>query len=194
MVVAGAPDATIIATARATAENATYTGTPAEQAAAKAARLLAIPAKIDVTVPAAPPQEQGVKRLLLEPNVEAVAMMVPGHTPGAIQLIVPVVHKGKTEKLLVWSGNDAPVAATEQYGTGARLVEQSVVKEQVSAWINTHTYQGAVFGHLLKLKADPNAPNPILMGNDNVRRLMSVFSTCHRALAQRFRDGTWTGL
>ena len=29
---------------------------------------------------------------------------------------------------------------------------------------------------------------------DGVRRLLGIFSTCNRADAQRFRDGTWTSL
>ena len=121
-------------------------------------------------------------------------MMTPGHTNGAIQVIVPVMHKGKQEKLLVWSGNDANRANTDLYATGARFVERYVVTEKPTAWVNTHTYQGAVHGHLLKLKSDPAAPNPMIMGEDGVRRWITIFGNCNRALAQRYRDGTWISM
>lgn len=194
-VVAGTPAAVAITAARLAAETRAYTGTAAEQAAAKAAALDRIPSRVDITVPAGSDMDQGVKRVLVEAGVETVVMMIPGHTNGALQVIVPVVHQGKTEKLLVWSGNDANNANTDKYASGANVVETFVVREQPTAWINTHTYQGAVFGHLRKIAASPNtAPNPMLMGVDGVRRWAGIFSHCNRALAQRYRDGTWTSM
>jgi metallo-beta-lactamase class B len=191
-VIAGAPAAEAIAKARSAAETRTYAGTSDEQAAARANALDRIPQKVDITIPAASDMEQGAMRLQLESDLEVVVMMTPGHTNGAIQVIVPVVHQGKTEKLLVWSGNDASNDNTDKYASGANLVEAFVVKEQPTAWINTHTYQGAVFGHLRRLAASPNtAPNPMLMGVDGVRRWAGIFAACNRALAERYRDGTW---
>lgn len=186
-VIAGAPDATSMLSSRRRAEVRTY---PTPEA--RAAAVNRIPASIEISVPAGGEgQEQGAKRLQLESGVEVVVMMTPGHTSGAIQVIVPVMHKGKQEKLFVWSGNDANNANTDRYATGGRFVEKFVVSEKPTAWINTHTYQSATFGHLEKLKKDPNAPNPMLMGEDGVRRFYTIWSSCNRALAQRYRDGTW---
>lgn len=191
-VVAGEPAAVAMTAARMQAQNRTYSGTPEQQAAARAAALDRIPSRIDITVPAGANMDQGVRRFLVEQGVEVVVMMAPGHTDGAIQVIVPVEHKGKVEKLLVWSGNDANNANTDKYASGARIVENFVAKEQPTAWINTHTYQGAVFGHLRRIYANPaTAPNPMLMGVDGVRRWAGIFAQCNRALAQRYRDGTW---
>ena len=191
-VVAGEPAAVAITAAHLQAQNRVYTGTPEQQAAARAAALDRIPGRIDITVPAGTDMDQGAKRVLVEQGVEIVAMMTPGHTNGAIQVIVPLQHQGKTEKLLVWSGNDANAANTDKYASGARIVENFVVKEQPTAWINTHTYQGATFGHLRRIYASPGtAPNPMLMGVEGVRRWAGIFANCNRALAQRYRDKTW---
>lgn len=193
-VVAGEPAAVAIAAARARAETATYTGTAAEQQAAKEARLFNIPVRVDVTVAAAPDQDHGVAYLEVEAGLQVVAMLTPGHTLGQLNVIVPVQHKGATEKLLVWSGNDASNARTDLYASSSNYIDGFVVQEKVTAWFNTHAYQGALFGHLRRMKADSSYPNYIVMGEEGVRRWMGIFTNCNRALAQRYRDGTWESM
>lgn len=190
IVVASRVAADTIKAARTRAENATYTGTPAEQAAAKAAALLPIPEKIDVQVEATPGQTTGMQRIALGTSVEAVAMFAPGHTPGQMHVIIPVVHQQIARKLFVWSGNDQPSQA-DQYALSTDFVGGLAFKEGAEAFINTHSYQGAMFAHLRALKANPAASNPLLMGKQGVQRYMGIFANCQRAIAERLRDGTW---
>lgn len=194
-----APNVKVVATriaadtikaARVRAENRAYTGTPAEQAAAKAKALLAIPEKIDILIDANSGLTTGMQRIPLADKVEAVAMLAPGHTPGQMHVIIPVSHQGQTRKLFVWSGNDQPDQA-DQYALSTDFVGGIAFKEGAEAFINTHAYQGAIFANLRAIKANPSAPNHLLMGKQGVQRYMGIFSNCQRAMAERLRDGTW---
>jgi glyoxylase-like metal-dependent hydrolase (beta-lactamase superfamily II) len=189
-VIASRPAATTIATARARAETRVYSGTPAEQQAAKEKALLAIPEKVDVLIEAFPGNSTGMQRITVAKDVEAVAMLAPGHTPGQMHVVIPVTHQGQVRKLFVWSGNDEPSAA-DQYALSTDFVGGIAFKEGAEAFINTHSYQGAMFAHLKDLKANPNGPNQLWMGKQGVQRYMGIFSNCQRAVAERLRDGTW---
>jgi hypothetical protein len=101
-----------------------------------------------------------------------------------------VVHKGVVRKLFVWSGNDQPSQA-DQYALSTDFVGGVAFKEGAEAFINTHSYQGAMFAELHKLAADPTAPNALLMGKQGVQRYMGIFANCQRAMAERLRDGSW---
>ena len=179
-----------IAAARSRAETRVYTGTPTEQAAAKASALLNIPARIDIQIDAAAGLTTGIRRIPLATNVEAVAMLAPGHTPGQMHVILPVVHRGVTRKLFVWSGNDQPSQA-DQYALSTDFVGALAFNEGADAFINTHSYQGAMFAQIRKLVADPASPNALLMGKQGVQRYMGIFANCQRSMAERLRDGTW---
>jgi hypothetical protein len=189
-VVASRVAADAIKAARTRAETRTYTGTAAEQATAKAAALLAIPEKIDILVEASPGLSTGIQRIPLTTGVEAVAMFAPGHTPGQMHVIIPVNHQQQTRKLFVWSGNDQPDQA-DQYALSTDFVGGIAFKEGAEAFINTHSYQGAMFVQLRNLKANPTGSNYLLMGKQGVQRYMGIFSNCQRAVAERLRDGTW---
>lgn len=192
-VIASAPAARTIANARARAESRTSTGTPQQQAAAREAALLNVPSKIDVTIAAYEGYDMGMQRVNVATNTDVVAMLAPGHTPGQLNVVVPVVHQGKTRKLLIWSGNDN-IDAADQYAASTDFVQGIAFKEGTDSFINTHGYQGAIFGHLRKLHANLSGPNPLLMGVEGIQRYFSIYSNCQRAEAQRLRDGTWKSL
>ena len=189
-VVATRPAADTILASRARAESRTYTGTPEEQAAAKAKALLAIPAKFDIIVEPYAGVPIGLQRITVASGIDAVAMLGPGHTPGQMGVIIPVVHQGQTRKLFIWSGNDQPSAA-DQYAASTDFYGAMAFKEGAEAIINTHSYQGSMYAHLRALKANPSGPNPLWMGKQSVQRFMGIFASCQRAIAERLRDGTW---
>lgn len=192
-VVTSSVAAKTILAARARAETRTYSGTPEQQTAAKAAALLNIPSRFDVLVAPYDGLDQGMLRVNVGNGADVVAMLAPGHTPGQMNVVVPVTHQGKTLKLLIWSGNDN-IDVADLYAASTDFVQGISFKEGADSFINTHGYQGAVFGHLKKLKANPAGPNPMLMGAEGVQRYFSIFANCQRAEAQRLRDGTWKAL
>jgi glyoxylase-like metal-dependent hydrolase (beta-lactamase superfamily II) len=189
-VIASRPAANFIINARTQAQNRAYTGTQAEQDAARTRALAAIPEKIDAIVEAYPGHTTGMQRFTVAPGVEALAMLAPGHTPGQMHVIIPVTHQNVTRKLFVWSGNDQPDQA-DTYAVSTDFVGGMAFKEGAEAFINTHSYQGAMYANLRAMKANPGAPNHLLMGKQGVQRYMGIFSNCQRAIAERLRDGTW---
>ncbi|MFJ7998157.1 MBL fold metallo-hydrolase [Streptomyces sp. NPDC096310] len=187
--VMGQPDAAIIAASRAELRKHRDEYTEEEYRA----RLAPLPSRIDIEVEAYPGHTVGMKRIQIGRRTTAVAILAPGHTVGQMQVIVPVVHQGETHKLLVWSGNDNLDAAA-QYAISADFVQGLAGQEGADVFLNTHAYQGAAYRHLRALKADPSAPNPLLMGRTGVQRHIEIFGHAHRALAQRVIDGTWKAM
>lgn len=135
----------------------------------------------------------GVQRVPVGADLQVISMLAPGHTRGQLNVMVPVQHQGTVRKLLIWSGNDN-IDDADQYADSTNFVQAVTSREGVDAFMNTHAYQGAIFGHLLRLKADPAAPNPMLMGVEGLQRYFGIYANCHRAQAQRLRDGTWKSL
>lgn len=117
-------------------------------------------------------------------------MLAPGHTPGQMHVILPVVHQGQSRKLFVWSGNDQPDQA-DQYALSTDFVGGLAFKESAEAFINTHAYQGAMYAQIRNVAKNPAGPNYLVMGKQGVQRYMGIFASCQRAIAERLRDGTW---
>ncbi|MFD5753595.1 MBL fold metallo-hydrolase [Streptomyces sp. NPDC127033] len=187
--VMGQPDAAVIAAGRAELRKHRNDYTEEEYRAG----LARLPSRIDIEVEAYPGHSVGMRRIHIGRRTTAVAVLAPGHTAGQTHVIIPVVHQGETRKLLVWSGNDNLDAAA-QYAISADFVQGLAGQEGADVFLNTHAYQGAVYSHLRALKADPSAPNPLLMGRAGVQRHIEIFGNAHRALAQRVIDGTWKAM
>lgn len=159
----------------------------------KAQALDGIPKRIDIRVSSAPDMPVGVKRMELGSGTNVLAVQMPGHTKGQMQLIVPVQYRGKNEKILLWSGNDN-FAFAAGYAASTDFVRAVAVWEGASAFINTHAYQGAEFAHLRALQANPSGPNPFLMGTEGLQRFLGVYAECQRAQSQRAAEGSWKAL
>lgn len=201
--VIGAPDARIIDRARAdllngrepTERSASFArgpkpATPEQVAALREKRLRALPDLFDIRVEAEPGLLTGSLPIRVGARTEVTAVLNPGHTPGQLSVIVPVEHQGRVHKLLVFSGNDQPGEAA-QYAISTDYLRSVAAAQEADVFINTHPYQSAIFYHLRRLKADPAAPNPLIMGTAGVNRYLGVFADCQRAVRERLADGTW---
>lgn len=201
-VVIGAPDAEIIDRGRAdlltgkepprsvSIVRSARPTTPEGLEALRQARLRGLPDWFDIRVTAEPGLKTGSMPIRVGPKTEVMTVLNPGHTPGQMSVIVPVEHQGRTVKLLVFSGNDEPSQAA-QYAISTDYLRSVAAAVGADAFINTHPYQSALFHHLRRLKADPAAPNPLLMGTAGVDRFLAIFANCQRAVDQRLKDGTW---
>lgn len=164
--------------------------TPAQ---VKARALDGIPTRIDMRVGSAPDMPVGLQRIDLGGGTSLLAIQMPGHTPGQMQLIAPARYKGKSEKILLWSGNDN-FAFAAGYAASTDFVRAVARWEGASAFINTHAYQGTEFAQLRALKRDGAGPNPFVMGTEGVQRFLGVFAECQRAQAARRAEGSWLAL
>jgi glyoxylase-like metal-dependent hydrolase (beta-lactamase superfamily II) len=164
--------------------------TPEGLAALRDKRLRALPDLVDVRVAPQPGLRTGATPIRVGPRTEVMAVLNPGHTPGQMSVIVPVEHRGRIHKLLVFSGNDQPAEAA-QYAISTDYLRSVAAAEGADVFINTHPYQSALFYHLRRLQADPAAPNPLVMGTAGVDRYLAIFADCQRAVRERLKDGTW---
>jgi glyoxylase-like metal-dependent hydrolase (beta-lactamase superfamily II) len=164
--------------------------TPDGLAALRDKRLRGIPDLVDIRIEAQPGLKTGSRLIRVGPHTEVMVVLNPGHTPGQISVIVPVEHQGKIHKLLVFSGNDQPSEAA-QYAISTDYLRSVAAAEGADVFINTHPYQSAIFYHLRRLKADPGAPNPLIMGTSGVDRYLAIFANCQRAVRERLANGTW---
>ena len=206
--VMGKPDADGVAQARARVTSGDTTGgrggsagggrgniagapqTPEQIAAQRTARLRGLPDRVDIQIAAFPGMTNGAQRIKIGDKTEVVAALVPGHTVGQMAVIVPVVYRGEPHKLIVWSGNDN-ITNSVQYATSLDFFRALAYVEGADAHLNTHPYQGDAFKLLRQFKANPNLPNPTLLGVDGVQRYLGIWAECSRALARRLVDGTW---
>ena len=166
--------------------------TPEQLAAQREARLMALPDRIDIEVPASPGMTTGAQRIRIGDQTEVVATLTPGHTVGQMAVIVPVTYKGSPHKLAIWSGNDA--ANTAQYAASFDFLRSIATLEKADAYINTHGYQGDAFKLLKQMKANPDMANPFILGIDGVQRQLGILADCQRAIGRRMLDGTWKHL
>ncbi|WP_189338450.1 MBL fold metallo-hydrolase [Sphingobium sp. SCG-1] len=164
--------------------------TPEEAKELHATRLLSIPQKFDILVHPEPGLKTGTMMIRTGAKTEVAAILDPGHTPGQMSVVVPVLHQGTMRKLLVMSGNDNPEEAM-QYAISMDYLRSVAAQLGADTVINTHPYQSAMFYHLRQLKANPASPNPFAMGPDGVDRFLGIFGQCQRAVANRLKDGTW---
>jgi glyoxylase-like metal-dependent hydrolase (beta-lactamase superfamily II) len=202
-IVMGGPDAEILQRARdallagempsevkATLSRDAQPKTPEQAVELRAARLKAMPEKIDILVSPAPGLTTGSQIIKTGETTEVVAVLDPGHTPGQMSVIVPVQHKGTVRHLLVMSGNDEPSAA-KQYALSMDYLRSVAADRGADTLINTHAYQSAMFYHLRQIAANPDGPNPFMMGVDGVDRFLGIFANCQRAIKHRLADRTW---
>lgn len=154
------------------------------------ARLATIPRTVDETVRAYPGHTVGMRKIKAG-GVDVTAILAPGHTPGQMAVMVPVVHNGTTHNLIVWSGNDNMDAAA-QYAISTEFIQGIAKQSGADAFINTHAYQFAAHARLRDLKENPTSRNHFLMGAEGLQQHLAVFALCQRAAAQRLIDGTWT--
>jgi hypothetical protein len=153
------------------------------------ARLAVIPRPVSETVEAIPGHTVGMRKIKAG-DVETTAVLMPGHTPGQMAVIAPVMHNGMRHNLVVWSGNDNMDQAS-QYAISTEFLQGIAKRTGADAFINTHAYQFAAFAHLRDLKENPASTNYFLMSTEGVQQHLAVFANCQRAAAQRLIDGTW---
>lgn len=120
--------------------------------------------------------------------------LTPGHTPGTVSAILPVIEQGKTYKLALFGSVLFPAnrEPTETNG-GLTLYEQSIqhfdavsVAAKVDGILNTHTFIDGTAARLEQARQrKPGGPNPFLIGSASAHRYHSVLRECVAAALAR---------
>lgn len=145
--------------------------------------------------PAAPPKRDGELQdgqsvTLGDVSVQAVA--VPGHTPGSMGFIFPVMDRGQRHVVALFGGswltpgllNDD---AMRTYIASVAHFREATSKAGVDTWLQNHPLMVPYQEWLTRLSSrGPKDPNPFVVGRADYQRFLDVMVGCSEvALARR---------
>ena len=117
--------------------------------------------------------------------------LTPGHTPGTISTLIPVKDQGKTHVAAEWGGTGFNFTITpdkprsfwfEQYSKSAEHFRDAVTKAGADVLIANHPNQDGAKPKLAALaKRRPGDAHPFVVGNDSVRRYVTMVGECAKA-------------
>lgn len=129
--------------------------------------------------------------------------MTPGHTRGTISTLIPVTDEGKPHVVAVWGGTGplwlrkpewyiTPETPSpfwfELYGRSAQRFRDVVAMANADVILSNHTnFDGTKEKLPQVVKRKSGEPNPYVIGNEGVRRYLTVADECAKAGALRFR-------
>ena len=145
--------------------------------------------------PAAPPKRDGELRdgeSVTLGNVSVRAVAVPGHTPGSMGFVIPVVDRGGRHMAALFGGswltpgllNDE---AMNTYIASVRHFRQATVDAGVDAWLQNHPLMVPFQEWLTRLSSRGRTDaNPFVVGRSEYQKFLDVMEGCSRiALARR---------
>lgn len=113
--------------------------------------------------------------------------ITPGHTPGTLSTILPVKDHGTPHLISFWGGTTPPRdhATLVQYDQSFRRFTKLVDDAHADGLISNHPVWDDAVVKLGKLRANPAAPNPFLMGKALMDRYAQVQEECVQAALAR---------
>jgi len=144
---------------------------------------------------AAPPKRDGELRdgeSVTLGNVSVRPVAVPGHTPGSMGFVIPVVDRGERHVAALFGGswltpgllNDE---AMKTYIASVGHFRQATVDAGVDAWLQNHPLMVPFQDWLTRLSSrGRNDMNPFVVGRAEYQKFLDVMEGCSRiALARR---------
>jgi metallo-beta-lactamase class B len=117
--------------------------------------------------------------------------LTPGHTPGTISTLIPVKDHGTPHLAAEWGGTGFNFTITpdkprkfwfEQYSTSADHFLDAVTKSGADVLIANHPSQDSAKMKLAALaNRKPGDPHPFVIGNDSVKRYVTMVGECAKA-------------
>jgi metallo-beta-lactamase class B len=145
--------------------------------------------------PAAPPKRDGELRdgeSVTLGNVSVRAVAVPGHTPGSMGFIIPVVDRGERHVAALFGGswltpgllNDE---AMKTYIASVDHFRKATVDAGVDGWLQNHPLMVPFQDWLTRLSSRGRTDtNPFVVGRAEYQKFLDVIEGCSRiALARR---------
>jgi metallo-beta-lactamase class B len=147
--------------------------------------------------PAAPPRRDGELRdgeSITLGNVSVRAVAVPGHTPGSMGFVIPVVDRGERHVAALFGGSwltPGPLndEAMNTYIASVAHFRKATVEAGVDAWLQNHPLMVPFGNWLTRLSLrGRNDANPFVVGRAEYQKFLDVMEGCSQiALARRAR-------
>ena len=136
---------------------------------------------------------EGTKITLGDTTVTVVP--TPGHTPGTLSYVFPVLDQGKTVMVAYSGGTLTGAFGTDgarwdEYVTSQKKIAKAAADAGATVLLSNHSeYDGAYTkARLVALKRESGESHPFIVGKDGVQRYFTVMAEC--ALASQLRIGT----
>ena len=149
----------------------------------------------DLTLPAQNPERPLAKRdmdvttgqkLTLGDTTLTLALL-PGHTPGSLGVLVPVMHEGQQYSAMFFGGTQMP---TRESAAAFEQVFNEIAKPlKAAAAINAHAgILGDTVTWLEERRRNPDGPNPFFYGAERFDRYLSIMLECGKARVAALED------
>lgn len=114
-------------------------------------------------------------------------VLTPGHTPGTISFIFPVADNGVVHHAALWGGTGQPPAGplSDQYEASLERFAKLTDMARVDTVLSNHPLVDGTIDKLSRLRANPDGPNPFVVGEATYKRYLSILREC--LLAARAR-------
>jgi metallo-beta-lactamase class B len=121
------------------------------------------------------------------------AYFTPGHTPGALSVIVPV-RVGRTVHHAAWWGGpqwglrNTEMRAREQMDKSMTYFKKVATDEKADVFLETHPFMSGLIVRMAMVRnRKPGQPHPMVVGTDGIQRYLTVWQECGRAAEARYR-------
>jgi metallo-beta-lactamase class B len=109
--------------------------------------------------------------------------ITPGHTPGSLSMLIPVIDRGQPRTMAYFGGVTNRNLSMEMHAAFDRSwgrLEQIVTEAKVDGWLASHpNYDDAVY-RIEVISAGPkDLPNPFVTGTASTRRFVQVVKECN---------------
>lgn len=120
-------------------------------------------------------------------DTEVTILITPGHTYGTISLIFPVTDKGVPHQAALWGGTGQPPAGdrSDLYEASLKRFSETTDAENVDVVLSNHPLVDGTIAKLEQLKANPEGPNPFVVGEKNYKRYLTILNECLLAARER---------
>lgn len=121
------------------------------------------------------------------------AYFTPGHTPGAMSVVVPV-RDGNTVHYAAWWGGpqwglrNTEMSFREQMDTSMTYFREMTTRDKADVFLETHPFMSGLIVRMAMVKnRKPATPHPMVVGTDGLQRYLTVWQECGRAAQERYR-------
>jgi metallo-beta-lactamase class B len=127
-------------------------------------------------------------------DTSVTTVFTPGHTPGAISVIVPVKAGATPHTAMMWGGpqwgfRNADVPQREFYEKSLVKFHQAVKQAGVDVVLESHPFLSNLVEKLAAMRnRKAGEENPMIVGTDAVDRYMTIWTECGRASMARYQQ------
>jgi metallo-beta-lactamase class B len=121
--------------------------------------------------------------------------VIPGHTLGTLATVFTVHDRGQPHRAVAWGGtayNFGPLPDRLQlYSDTTRKYIDVLRDEKADIVLSNHTSYDAAVPKMEALKSrQPGQPNPFVIGQDGVKRFLTILGECALATKASIGEGT----